>query len=299
VSVIAVDPPTGTEVTPPDFGQVLRTVRRAAGLTQEDLVERLGRQFARSTLANVETGRERPSSRLFAVVVECMPEWEDLLAPAFARSRWQPDHDPAPRRMAVRRTSRRHSPRALGGPYQLERLQIVYVFRHSHAPEEIIETRRVRAVATGGDGFGLKFRAQSGDFEAEDEVLWGGRLESSARYDEDGHTTYLQRVDFGKTLRRGETHEFAVRHWVARDPDPDTEALFSLTVPADEVSLHVKFLGPQRPRRILRLGPLADHCLVRDRGALEAATVVDPEVDVSEYFTRPEVGSLHGVIWDW
>jgi hypothetical protein len=160
-------------------------------------------------------------------------------------------------------------------------------------------SRERGAAATGGDGFGLKFPSPVRGLRSEDEVLWGGRLESSARYGEDGHTTYLQRVDFGKTLRRGENHDFAVRHWVARDPHPDTEALFSLAMSADEVSLHVKFLGPERPRQIRRVGPLADHCLVRDKRALEFATAVDPRIDVSEYFKKPQVGSSHGVIWDW
>ena len=298
MTAVAVDRPAGPHVTSPDFGAALRDARRAAGLTQEDLVERVGRRFARSTLANIETGRERPSERIFTVIVESFPGWEPLLRAPFERSRWQPTSTgsaAAPARGAIGRRARH----ALGGPYVLEHLQIVYVFRHSRAPEEIIETRRVRAVASGGDGFGLRFRARSEGFEIEDEVLWGGRLTSSARYDEDGHTTYLQRVDFGKTLRRGQTHEFAVRHWVAHDPDPDTEALFALTLPADEVSMHVKFHGPERPSRVLRVGPLADHCLVRDRGALDAAAAVDPRLDVSEYFRKPEVGALYGVIWDW
>jgi transcriptional regulator with XRE-family HTH domain len=267
-------------------------------MTQEQLIERLGGQFARSTLANIETGRERPSERLLALIVEGFPEWKQLLTLPFERSRWQP-REPERGRSSTRRPATKSGRYVLGGPYQLEHLQIVYVFRHSHAPEEILETRRIRAVAGGGDGFGLRFRAQSEGFEIEDEVLWGGRLESSARYDEDEHTTYLQRVDFGRTLRRGQAHDFAIRRWVARDPNPDTEALFQLPLPADEVSLHVKFHGLERPRRILRVGPLADHCLVRDRGVLDAAVAVDSRLDVSEYFSKPEIGALYGVIWDW
>jgi transcriptional regulator with XRE-family HTH domain len=297
VTVIDVDRSVGAEESLPDFGGALREARRAAGLTQEQVIERLGRRFARSTLANIETGRERPSERIYAVILDVFPEWEERLAGPFASVRRArvPDQVAPPARESVHRRSRF----ALGGPYQLEQLQIVYVFQHSRAPEEILESRRIRALASGGDGFGLRFRAQSDGLEIADEVLWGGRLDSSARYDEDGHTTYLQRVDFGRTLRRGQVHDFAVRRWVARDPNPDTEALFCLSLPADEVSLHVKFHGPQRPRRIRRVGPLADHCLVRDRGALESASAVDPRTDVSEYFTKPEIGALYGVIWDW
>jgi transcriptional regulator with XRE-family HTH domain len=296
VTVIDVQRSAGAEQSVPAFGTALRQARKGAGLTQHDLVERLDRQFARSTLANIETGRERPSERILRLILGGFPEWETVLAGPFERSR-RPV--PAPDDRPVRSGTTRRSRFALGGPYRLEQLQIVYVFQHSRAPEEILESRRIRAVAGGGDGFGLRFRAQSDGLEMDDEVLWGGRLESSARYDEDGHTTYLQRVDFGRTLRRGQVHDFAVRRWVARDPTPDTEALFCLSLPAEEVSVHVKFHGPDRPTRIRRVGPLADHCLVRDRGALEAATAVDPLRDVSEYFVKPQVGALYGVIWDW
>lgn len=298
MTAIAIDRDTDADDdSVPAFGEALRDARRAAGLTQAELIDRLGRRFARSTLANIETGRERPSERIFAVILDGFPQWESVLARPFERSRWQArEAEPLP--SSVRSPSARNRP-VLGGAYQLERLQIVYVFRHSRAPEEILENRRIRALASGGDGFGLRFRAESEGFEIEDEVLWGGRLESSARYDHDGATTYLQRVRFGRTLRRGQVHDFAVRRWVARDPNPDTEALFQLTLPAAEVSLHLKFHGPERPRRILRVGPLADHCLVRDRGALDAAVPVDPRVDVSEYFQRPEIGALYGVVWDW
>lgn len=297
MTVIDLRSAVGTDAGPSDFGDVLRGLRRAEGLTQEDLVERVGRQFARSTLANIETGRERPSERILALLVDVFAEREDVLVRAFERTR-SPRTSGAASGSPRGAVAARHR-YALGGPYQLEQLQIVYVFQHSRAPEEILESRRVRAVESGADGFGLRFRAQSDGLEIEDEVLWGGRMESSARYDDDGHTTYLQRVDFGRTLRRGQVHDFAVRRWVAREPHPDTEALFCLSLPADEVSLHLKFHGPGRPRHIRRVGPLADHCLVRDRGALETATAVDPRVDVSEYFVKPEVGALYGVIWDW
>lgn len=288
--------PVGTDGGSADFGDVLRALRRSAGLTQEDLVDRVGRQFARSTLANIETGRERPSERILGLLLEAFPERKDVLVRSFERTRSPLTSGSAGRAACGATTRHRY---ALGGPYQLEQLQIVYVFQHSRAPEEILESRRVRAVENGADGFGLRFRAQSGELEIEDEVLWGGRMESSARYDDDGHTTYLQRVDFGRALRRGQVHDFAVRRWVTREQVPDTEALFCLSLPAGEVSLHLKFHGPDRPRRIRRVGPLADHCLVRDRGALEEATAVDPRADVSEYFVRPEVGALYGVIWDW
>jgi transcriptional regulator with XRE-family HTH domain len=297
VTVIDIRSAVGSEQGPSAFGDVLRALRRAAGMTQEDLVERVGRQFARSTLANIETGRERPSERILTLLLEVFPDQGDVLVRSFDRARG-PRTSGATSSVLRGATPARHR-YALGGPYQLEQLQIVYVFQHSRAPEEILESRRVRAVESGADGFGLRFRAQSDGLEIEDEVLWGGRMESSARYDDDGHTTYLQRVDFGRTLRRGQVHDFAVRRWVAREPNPDTEALFCLSLPADEVSLHLKFHGPVRPRHIRRVGPLADHCLVRDRGALESATAVDPRVDVSEYFVKPEVGALYGVVWDW
>lgn len=296
MSVIKFDPSHPASQTAPEFGQALRHVRRHEGMTQEELVRRTGHQFARPTLANIETGRERPSKRVFQAIVSTFPDWESLLRDPFERSRWRPKYEEA----GARGPAGAHGARTLGGPYALERLQIVYTFRHSRAPEEIIETRHIRALGGGGSRFTLKLKSGSEAFETEDEVLWGGRLESSARYHADGAgTTYLQQVDFGKTLRKGEAHDFAIRHWVARDPEPDNEALFSVTLPAAEVALHLKFHGPQRPRRITRIGPLADRCLLEDARTLETGTALDSAVDVSEYFERPEPGALYGVVWEW
>lgn len=291
MTITDIDPQTDNTVIHTGFGEALRDLRRDAGLTQEKLVEHVGRAFARSTVANIETGRERPSERFFQIIGEHFPEWQDRLRAPYERCRQLPE--------TVGRPAPGRGRRELGGPYVIEHLHLVYVFRHSRAPEEIIATRRVRALESGCDGFGLKFQAESSEFVTEDEVLWGGRLQSSARYQNDGRTTYLQRVDFGKILQRGETHDFAVRRWVERDPDPDREALFCLSLPAVEVSMHIKFHGPERPRRISRVGPLADHCLVREPESSRAAVPVAPGAEVSEYFSAPELGSLYGVTWDW
>lgn len=48
-----------------DFGAALRGLRKKRGLRQADLAAALDHQFARSTLANVEAGREAPSRRVW------------------------------------------------------------------------------------------------------------------------------------------------------------------------------------------------------------------------------------------
>lgn len=50
-------------------------------MRQQDLVDALDRVIARSTLANVEVGRENPSARLWAAINDKLPEWVPQLEP--------------------------------------------------------------------------------------------------------------------------------------------------------------------------------------------------------------------------
>jgi transcriptional regulator with XRE-family HTH domain len=118
-----------------DFGDALRRVRAAHGLRQRDLVHELDGQFARSTLANVESGREPPSPRLMALLLERFPQHGDELGPLYEASRVA---------LSARLLSREpsltadHSDTAsmrLGGPFVIEQYNLVYVFRESRSPE--------------------------------------------------------------------------------------------------------------------------------------------------------------------
>lgn len=183
-----------------EFGQQLRNLRLAKGWRQRDLVDQLGGTFARSTLANVESGREAPSSRLWVALQERLPAWTEHLAPY------------APARSAERRSlTSTTTPALLGGPYLVESLRFVYIFRDSKSPEEIIEVRRVRATASAADGYGLKLsHTGRAGFRVDEEALWGGDLVDRDHYDSQNKTMYLRRMEFGRRLRRGQTHEFAV-----------------------------------------------------------------------------------------
>lgn len=293
MTVIELEPHDSDMADARSFGDVLRDIRAAHNLTQHGLVERVHGGFARSTLANIEAGREAPSERVRDLLGGLFPEWAPAIFDAYQHSRELASATPKSPRVAAMREPIRY---AIGGPFVVENLQFVYTFRHSRTPEEIIETRRVRATAPS-DSFGLKFHADSPHFEAEHEVLWGGRMARSERHEFDGHTTYLQRVDFGRTIARGQRHDFAIRHWVGRDPDPDTRALFTSPLAAKEVSIHLKFLGPTRPKRLRRVGPFADLC------EITAQAIKGPEIntaiEISTYFEKPEPGAYYGVIWEW
>jgi len=85
---------------------------------------------------------------------------------------------------------------------------------------------------------GLK-RTDEQSFEAETNVLWGGYLEDGPTTDGQELTT----VNFGRSLHRGEVHDFALRSWVQRDADPDTEIWLEVSRPTKRASLHLSFDG--------------------------------------------------------
>lgn len=56
-----------------------------------------------------------------------------------------------------------------------------------------------------------------------------------------GKTLYLQLLDFGRTLRRGEVHTFGVRWWVEKNPDLDDEGhvVVETDYRAEVVGVHI------------------------------------------------------------
>ena len=115
-----------------EFGAALGRLRSEAGLRQQDVSDRLAGNFARSTLANVESGRERPSARLWKALQDAFPEWTEQLAPTFEAGR-------APGVPAAADDSFLAE---VGVPFAIEEVSYVYTWRDHRAPEEIIEVRR-------------------------------------------------------------------------------------------------------------------------------------------------------------
>lgn len=277
------------------FGGALREFRRAQGLTQQGLADALDGVLARSTIANVEAGRELPSSRLWNELIRAFPEAEAVLGSSFLHARSATAIKRGPAEGGLFGTA------TLGGPFTIERLEIAYVFRESRTPEEIVEIRTVKALTDGADSYVLKIKAQaSRAFSATSEVLWGGHITDSERTDPDGQVIYLRRLQFDRRLRKGERHTFAIRSWVERDPEPDTSVSVLLTIPADVVAIHVAFLGP-RPETMWRYDRVTDEALAprsaEDMFAEPAALGRDGHC--SAVFRRPPLGIEFGVGWNW
>lgn len=271
-----------------EFGRRMRALRLAAGWRQDDLVDRLGGLFARSTLANVESGREVPSARLWDTIEQRLPEWIDELQPHLVKRA-------LPARSSVGGSARP----LLGVPFVVELLRLIYVFRESRSPEEIIEVRRVRATTSPADGYGLKLsHTGHAGFRVDEEVLWGGDLVDAARHDASGKTVYLRRLAFGRKLRRGQSHEFALRSWVNRDPEPSTEIQVEMTIPCEVIAIDVHFLGRDVPAS-WRFGPIADETLVPDDHDDQSWALSCDSRRASAVFEASQPGAIHGLQWQW
>lgn len=285
---IAFSPMTG-------FGGALRDFRRAQGLTQQGLADALGGAFARSTLANIEAGRELPSPRLWDSLVRALPSSEAALGPAYEHVRRVVAQPVAQGRPSLSGSA------TLGGPFTVDRLELAYVFRESRTPEEILETRTVRSLADGADNYVLKVKAQASTaFSASAEVLWGGHISESERRDPTGQVIYLRRLQFDRKLRKGERHSFALRSWIERDPEPDTSVAVLLTIPADVVAIHLAFLG-SRPKSLWRYDRVTDEALA-PRSANEPfaePVALGPDGHCSAIFRRPPLGVEFGIGWAW
>jgi DNA-binding XRE family transcriptional regulator len=274
-----------------EFGELLAELRRQWGMRQIDLAEKLG--IGRSTLANVERGRERPSPRLWHRIIETCPEWSSYLSDAYLTARGGLS--------AVTGDDLEDGAEPfVGGPFELVSVAYVYVFEESRSPGEIIEVRRVRATESRAGSFGLKLTHHGASgFVIDQHALWGGRLASSEHVAEDGNTVYWRQFDFDRRLRKGEVHEFALRSWVERDPDPQTAIQFSVTLPARVVSIHAAFHGSVRPAAAWSYGPLPDD-LADEVPATEGTPIDLPDGRAfSSRFHRPELEMTYGVGWVW
>jgi DNA-binding XRE family transcriptional regulator len=265
-------------------------LRLKSDLTQAALAAEL--RIARSTLANIEAGRERPSDRLWEALCGAHSDWTDHLREAFESSRQTVPvtttadltHDGEP---------------FLGGPFILERVAYVYLFEESRSPNEIIEIRRVRALRDGASTFGLSLRnTESDDFRLDQQVLWGGSLTTTDGATADGGTAHWRRVDFGRALRTGQSHEFALRTWIEVDPEPQTEVCFGVTVPAREVSIHLGFHGSPQPSDAWRYGPLSDESAI-PKSPSGGRRVKITGSSVSATFRNPVLGPIYGIAWRW
>lgn len=285
------------------FGLNLRQLRVARGWRQQDLAQALDGAVARSTIANVETGREPPTPRLWALLGTHVPEWSDHLRAAFDAERTKVNsastsESGSGTRSGAVNESADEAP-LLGGPFVVERLDLVYNFEESRSPSEIVEVRRVRATRAGAASYGLSLRqTESPHFTVEESALWGGYIVDSQHHHLPDRTLYWRRFEFGRALRRGQRHDFAVRSWVETDPDPDTEVCFDFTIPVEEVNIHLNFNGSETPTDVWSYGPLHDVRLIPKSPGMGAPVGVTPGGTASAAF-QPQSGPMYGVAWRW
>lgn len=284
-----------------EFGRRLKRLRTERGWRQQDLVDALGGELARSTLANIESARERPTPHLIELIKAHVPEWAPELEEPYAVARTARTSRPRPVAATRLSTSQQLERFQSGGPFRIESLQFVYTFRHARSPEEIVEIRRVRATRSGVDGYGLSFVATDHtSFEVDEEALYGGELAVTHTRTTDHHVHYYRRFEFGRKLRRGEVHEFGLRAWVGRDEGAGDDISFSVTLPTERAAIHANFLGPERPRSVWQYGPLAAPDLapksIDDGGR---PLPMSQAGNVSAYFAKPVPGGHNGIGWSW
>lgn len=279
------------------FGDQLRLVRERRGLRQSDLVALLHDAFARSTIANVESGREPPSPRLWTALLEALPDEAAGLQESYLAAR---------RHVGGSRLGP-HSPAhatepAASGAFVVESRDIALVFREARVPEEIVEIYHLLARQDGASSFVSKMWAtQHEGFRLSAEVLWGGHIIEEEHVDRDGHTFVLREVEFGRVLERGDRHAFALRSWVERAPSPPETGLdVSPKHPTLVVGVHLAFLDRQ-PASVWTYGPVADESLSPTSadapGARPAATFGAGHY--TAVFDSPQVGESYGVDWSW
>ncbi|MGO4957689.1 hypothetical protein ACTQ49_10545 [Luteococcus sp. Sow4_B9] len=250
-------------------------------MRQKDLVDALDHVIARSTLANVEVGREKPSNRLWSAIATHLPDWVEPLRPWYDAAH-KLNQDP---------------PFELSGPYEILNATYAYTFRDHRAPEEIVQVRRIRALTDGNDGYGLQLSNNSGSFDLDTESLWGGWIERHSRRVEDGENMHLTRFHFDRTLRRGQVHEFATRAWVSHD-EPASTVTVMFTRPTGQVSVTLNFLGP-RPTQVWSFGPLLDGQDEPPPGPPERMLTATPNGSYAIRLDGPQLARRYGIAWQW
>lgn len=250
-------------------GRALRHARAEAGLSQAELAERLG--IARSTIANLEAGRHGVSPAVRALLDEALPGWLPKL------------------------TARATQPVSVdNNGLSIEEVGITYVFEQSKSPSEIIQLRRVRAVRAGVRRYHLGLRrSDHKTFTADTQTLWGGGIVEHPSSVE-GWATHS--VDFGRGLRRGETHEFAMRSWVERDAEPDTEIWLEVTAPTRLARMNLTFNGPY-PSRAWAFTKPSDE---REKRPEETAPVPAKHgYPVTATFEQLVPNVIYALCWEW
>jgi transcriptional regulator with XRE-family HTH domain len=283
------------------FGEELRGLRERHGLRQTDLVAIIPGHFARSTIANVESGREAPTPRLWEALETAFPDDTPRLEKSYAAARHHVESS-----RGVIGVSRNHADWwdrdfPLGGALVIDRRDVVVVFRESRAPEEVLQVIEVRARQDGVSSFRTKMWAtQQEGFRARPEMLWGGEIVDSEYADHDGRTFLMREISFGRPLQRGERHTFALRSWVERALLPETGLELSPTHPTAFVGLHVAFLGAQ-PTSVWAYGPVPDEALAPTSAAEPGAMPTQRHGGGrhSAVFDRPEPGETYGIDWRW
>ena len=258
-------------VEPVRLGALLRELRTQEGLSQMRVAEKLG--ISRSTVANLEAGRHWMSDELLERLRDRLPQWDQAL-----------------RRGRLPKPAESTNPSLI-----IEELTITYVFQESKSPGEIIQVRRVRAVRAGVTSYVLGVtRTDDLALVTETHVLWGGHLE-------DGSTTdgrELTTVNFGRSLRRGEVHDFALRSWVQRDADPDTEIWLEVSRPTKRASLHLAFEGRRSVQRAWSYQVEGEDAEVPPASSWERLSV-GPDGQVSVTFDSLKPGRIYALSWEW
>jgi len=252
-------------------GRLFRELRTQEGLSQQHVAEQLG--ISRSTVANLEAGRHWMSDELLERVRERLPGWDQALA----RGRLPKPAESSNRSLVI------------------DDLTITYVFQESKSPSEIIQVRRVRAVRSGVSSYvlGLK-RTDEQALTVETHVLWGGHLQ-------DGPTTdgqELATVNFGRSLRRGEVHEFALRSWVQRDASPDNEIWLEVSRPTKRASLHLTFEGRRSVQQAWTY-QLEDANADIPPNSACGGLPIGPDGQVTISFENPTPGRIYALSWNW
>jgi transcriptional regulator with XRE-family HTH domain len=291
----------GADEATPAFGDRLRRLRDRRALRQSDLATALHGQFARSTLANIESGREAPSPRLWEALQQAFPDDVPDLEESYAAARRRLPSGREGPSSRKRHTDGSEGSYPFGGPFVIERRDFALIFRESREPEEVMQIIEMRACQDGVSSFVTKMWAtrQEG-FRANPEMLWGGEIVDAEHVDHDGRTFVMREISFGRALQRGDRHTFALRSWVERMPLPDTGIDISPTYPTTLIALHLAFLGPP-PASVWAYGPVADESLspaeASEPGARPAQRYGEGRYSVT--FEHPELGESYGVDWSW